>query len=307
MFHVPLRGVLEWATIEDSGRLLSRVCDSTVPEEFWCNFYNIGSGPEYRLTNYEFEQIVLKAVSCPKPEKIFEPKWFVLRNFHGQWYLDSDRLENYLHFRANMPLDEYIEKHVRSHVPWYYRLAVLCPPFIIKAVMRMVANTRRWGTQWWIKNNDQQRIAAYYGSKEAYDAIPGWDKVDLSRPSDVPSTLIKHGYDESKPRQEWTLEDMQEAAQFRGGKCLSTSMEKGDFRTPLLWECADGHQFKASPALVLLGGHWCPECSVPTPEHMVWDYNRIAKVNPFFGQVWTPLHGTEETDSYDEHIFDGWE
>ncbi|MBO4370711.1 MAG: NAD(P)-dependent oxidoreductase, partial [Paludibacteraceae bacterium] len=134
MFHVPLRGVLEWATIEDSGRLLSRVCDSTVPEEFWCNFYNIGSGSEYRLTNYEFEQYLLKTISCPKPEKIFEPKWFVLRNFHGQWYLDSDRLENYLHFRANVPIAEYFKKNLGSHVPWFYHLAVLCPPFIIKAV-----------------------------------------------------------------------------------------------------------------------------------------------------------------------------
>ncbi|MBO4621454.1 MAG: NAD-dependent epimerase/dehydratase family protein, partial [Paludibacteraceae bacterium] len=26
MFHVPVRGVLEWATVEDSGRLLERVC-----------------------------------------------------------------------------------------------------------------------------------------------------------------------------------------------------------------------------------------------------------------------------------------
>ena len=28
MFHVPVRGVLEWATVEDSGRLLERVCRS---------------------------------------------------------------------------------------------------------------------------------------------------------------------------------------------------------------------------------------------------------------------------------------
>ena len=34
MFHVPIRGVLEWATIEDSGRLLLNVCKDDVPE-FW--------------------------------------------------------------------------------------------------------------------------------------------------------------------------------------------------------------------------------------------------------------------------------
>lgn len=102
MFHVPLRGMLEWATVEDSGRLLANVCSDDVPAEFWCNFYNIGSGKEYRLTNYEFECYLLDTISCPRPEKIFEPYWFVTRNFHGQWYLDSDKLEEYLHFRANV-------------------------------------------------------------------------------------------------------------------------------------------------------------------------------------------------------------
>ena len=37
MFHVPIRGVLEWATVEDSGRLLERVCRPEVPEAFWNN------------------------------------------------------------------------------------------------------------------------------------------------------------------------------------------------------------------------------------------------------------------------------
>jgi nucleoside-diphosphate-sugar epimerase len=30
MFHVPIRGVLEWATVEDSGRLLERVCRDNI-------------------------------------------------------------------------------------------------------------------------------------------------------------------------------------------------------------------------------------------------------------------------------------
>ena len=71
-FHVPLNGVLEWATAEDSGRLLANVCEEEVPEEFWNRFYNISSGPSFRLTNYEFEQKLLKAIGCPAPEKIFE-------------------------------------------------------------------------------------------------------------------------------------------------------------------------------------------------------------------------------------------
>ena len=301
MFHVPLRGVLEWATVEDSGRLLANVVEDNVPDEFWNNFYNIGSGKEYRLTNYEFECKLLDTISCPRPEKIFEPQWFVLRNFHGQWYQDSDRLENYLHFRANIPVDEYF-KQMGKKLPWFYSLARIVPSFIIKMAMRPMAYKKKWGTQYWINNNEKLRIAAYYGSMEAYKAIKPWKEQDLSRPSETPLIDIKHGYDESKPRAELDIDDMREAASFRGGKCLSESMVKGDLATPLEWQCAEGHKFKASPALILLGGHWCPEC---TP--MPWNYDHIAKSNPFFAQIWYPIHDKEENNFYGEDIFNGWE
>ena len=300
MFHVPLRGVLEWCTVEDSGRLLANLCEDGLPEDFWCRFYNISSGPEYRMSNYEFECRLLKAISCPPPEKIFDPQWFVLMNFHGQWYTDSQVLEDYLHFRANVPVDEYFRRMSRQ-VPRYYHLAKAVPPALLKRVMRTMAYKPQWGTQWWIENDIKPRIRAYYGSKERWAAIPDWAHQDLSRPSDKP-VLLDHGYDETKPRTEWTIEDMRQAAAFRGGKCLSASMEKGDFRTPLEWQCQFGHRFKASPALVLLGGHWCPDC-LPTP----WNYPMIAKGNPFFAQVWYATHERGENEVYGEEIFEGWE
>lgn len=301
MFHVPLRGVLEWATVEDSGRLLANMCEDNVPDEFWNRFYNIGSGKEYRLSNYEFECKLLKAIHCPPPQKIFRPEWFVLRNFHGQWYLDSDVLENYLHFRANVPVDEYFT-NMGKQLPWFFNLAAIVPGFIIRWAMRPMAYKKKWGTQWWIKHNEKQRISAYYGSLERYKAIPDWKHQDLSHPSETDIVKIDHGYDEQKPRSEWTIDDMRKAAEFRGGKCLSETMEKGDFRTPLEWECQFGHKFKASPVLVLEGGHWCPEC-LPTP----WNYDEIAKGNPFFAQVWKPLHGENEHNQYGEEVFEGWE
>ena len=52
MFHVCINGVLEWATVEDSATLLLRCCQDNVPEDFWRGFYNIGSGKQYRLTNF---------------------------------------------------------------------------------------------------------------------------------------------------------------------------------------------------------------------------------------------------------------
>ena len=71
MFHVPITGVLEWATVEDSGRLLANLCTLDLPDEFWNRFYNISSGPDYRLSNFEFETLLLDAIHCPGPKKIF--------------------------------------------------------------------------------------------------------------------------------------------------------------------------------------------------------------------------------------------
>ncbi len=300
MFHVPLRGVLEWTTIEDSGRLLANLCEESVPEDFWNRFYNIGSGPEYRLSNYEFECKLLGAIHCHRPEKLFEPQWFVLRNFHGYWYLDSQKLEDYLHFRGNIPVDDYFKRMGKS-VPWFYHLSAIVPSLIIKQVLKRLAYKEKWGTQSWIKNKETSRISAYYGSVEAWEKIPDWKHQDLSHPSEQ-AIVLDHGYDESKPIEEWTIDDMRQAAAFRGGKCLSEEMTKGDIHTKLEWECQFGHRFKASPALILLGGHWCPEC-LPSP----WNYDEIAKGNPFFAQIWYPTHSKEEHNRYGEEIFEGWE
>ncbi|MDR0287714.1 MAG: NAD(P)-dependent oxidoreductase, partial [Clostridiales bacterium] len=144
MFHVVLRGVLEWATVEDSATLLANVCSDDVPEEFWRRFYNIGSGKEYRITNYEFEQYLLGAIGMGKdaPRKIFEPNWFIIQNFHGQWYIDSDLLEEYLHFRHNVPIQEYFDK-LSATIPFYFKLSFLAANPVGKFFMKRIAKTPR--------------------------------------------------------------------------------------------------------------------------------------------------------------------
>lgn len=174
-FHVPVGGVLEWATIEDSGRLLAQVCEDWVPEEFWNRAYNISSGAQYRMTNYEFESRLLDALGLPGPEKVFEPQWFALKNFHGMWYKDADVLEEYLHFRANVPVDEYFAA-MKSKLPWFYSLAFLAPAWAVRMFMKPYAFEKGMGTQWWAAN-DEEKFLAYYGSREAYEAIRSWDDV----------------------------------------------------------------------------------------------------------------------------------
>ena len=327
MFHVPIRGVLEWATVEDSGRLLERVCRPEVPAEFWKNYYNIGSGEQYRLSNYEFEQLLLDCIGCPEPEKIFNAKWFTTRNFHGMWYIDGDKLENYLHFRANIPVKDYFAQMAKEDsVPMGIKFAAKTKiaklfPRCVKLAMYAMACSKEHGTQWWIKKSVNgtpeekqkvaKRIAAYYGSIEAYNAIPDWKNTDLSHNSNE-YTLLNHGYDEQKPKELFTIEDMQAAAAFRGGKCLSTEMVQGDWDTPLEWQDANGNTFTATPRLILLGGHWSPydmpfpyegEKQAPRP----WDWDKVAKKNPFFAQLWAPLHDPNEDNTYGPEVFEGWE
>ena len=183
-FHVPVGGVLEWATIEDSGRLLAQVCEDWVPESFWNKAYNISSGEQYRMTNYEFETRLLKGLGLPGPEKVFEPQWFALKNFHGMWYTDADKLDEILHFRANVPVDEYFAT-MKSKLPWFYKLAFLAPAWAVKMFMKPFAYEKGRGTQWWVEN-DPEKFKAYYGSREAYDAIKSWDDV---RPASLEKNL----------------------------------------------------------------------------------------------------------------------
>ncbi len=183
-FHVPLRGVLEWITAEDSGRALERACRPDVPDSFWCRCYNLGGGADYRMTNYEFERRLLKAMGCPPPEKIFKPNWFATENFHGMWYADSDILDDILHFRSGVSPDAYF-KRMRTELPFYFRLAPLAPAAALRMFMRKVASAPDLGTLWWIKHNEESRIRTFWGSREAWESIPDWKGLDLSRPDDV--------------------------------------------------------------------------------------------------------------------------
>ncbi len=280
MFHVPINGVLEWATVEDSGRLIECLCRDDVPDSFWNHFYNISSGPQYRMTNFEFEKYLLKAANCPPPQKIFEPNWFVLKNFHGQYFLDSDKLENIFHFRANIPVEEYFLQ-MSKKLPWFYKLAKIVPPFILKLVLKRLANKKNYGTQYWIKNRVVEKIKPYYGSIEKYQKIPKWNEFDFIEPLKYEDAVpISHGFDESKLLSELSLAEISKAAEFRGGKLLSTEYS-GSENEKLLWQCHKGHEFQASVKLILEGGHWCPECLPPK-----WDNEDLVKNSPFFAQIY---------------------
>lgn len=277
-FHVPLTGVLEWVTDEDVARALISCVLIELPDGFWRNFYNVSSGPDYRLTNYEFMQIMLRTLHCPPCEKIFDARWFAKDNFHGMWYEDSDELENWLHFRCGMRADAYFHELERS-LPFYFKLAGIVPSFLIKFFMKQIAFKSPLGPLYWWKNNDRKRLDSFFGKEVTLEDLKNWDELDLERPN-TEAILLDHGYDESKRDSSIDIEDMRKAAEFRGGICVSENMQIGDLDQPLEWECREKHRFKASPRLVLKGGHWCPECFHPDA-----DLDKEASGNPFYAQV----------------------
>ena len=262
-FHVPLEGVLEWVTPEDSARLMEGVCHEDVPEYFWRRFYNIGGGTSYRLTNYQFIKRILSSIGAPVPEKVFEPSWFATRNFHGMWYNDSDRLEEIIPFRSGVNVDEYFEI-MSKRAPWWISMARIIPGGMMKAVMKKVAKTPKLGTLWWIRNNDLPRIEAAFGSPDIQQAIGDWNAHEwrLNNPP-APDKVEKYpsGYSFDPEIDTFTPDRLKELAAMHGGEVIMPSDSVSiDANSEVVFICNNGHRFSATPRMVAAGGHWCPEC-----------------------------------------------
>ena len=277
MFHQPLNNVLEWITDDDSGRMLANICIKDLPNTFWKNIYNVGGGESCRANNYQFTSSILQTIGVKDIKKIFEPNWFASKNFHGQYYLDSHVLNDYLDFREES-LEDFGER-LKMQVKFPTNLLKFMPNFFIKYfVMKIIAQSPN-GTLNWIKTKNMEKINAYWGSLEKWREIGDWSDFHIQ--SDYSNILaLDHGYDESKDEHLININDIKSAANFRGGECLSPTMVVGDLDTKLLWKCSFNHEFYASPRLVLKAGHWCQECAAPP-----WDDEEIAKQNPFFAQV----------------------
>ncbi len=303
MFHNCLDNVLEYVSDRDSGRLIGNLCQyeftEKLPEDFWNHIYNIGGGETCRVSTYEMYQVLYGAIGFKNLDHVINPKWYATRNFHGQYYLDSDKLENFLHFRQD-GMEYFYECYLNNLGFQATAAKILCKlpggqklmGTIMKKMFSKPALSEH-GTVHFIRDNVQDHIDAYWGGKKKWEAIP--DKLsEFQHFTDWNKKVyLDHGYDEEKSPEELDLEDVKKAAVFRGGKCLSSTMEKGNWQKKLQFTCAFGHTFEASPKLMLEGGHWCPHC-----ERESWNYAQRAQADPFFAQVWKPLHDETETRVY---------
>ena len=278
MFHQPLNNLLEWITAIDSGRLLTNLCLKDLSDDFYRKVYNIGGGKTCRLNNYDFMTKMLSVVNVKDIEEVFEPNWFATRNFHGQYYLDSDVLNDVLDFRRES-IDDFIKRLKLNIKPTTSILKIIPKPIIKKYIMKQICKSES-GPLAWIKNNETAKINAYFGSLKEYNKIPTWKDLDILTTSDE-VIILNHGYDENKNLEDLSLEDLKQAAIFRGGMFLEKEYKFDQFYKPLKWQCGFGHNFNASPNLVLKTGHYCPQCQSQSS-----NFVEIAKINPFFAQVW---------------------
>ena len=277
MTHSPFAGVMEWVSAEDSARLLVGATSTDVPEEFWGGIYNIGGGEGWRLTNWELQTTLGAAMGVTDIRRWYDRNWFALRNFHGHWYTDSDRLQELIPFRRDS-LQDAVGRAI-AEAPASVRAAGKVPPSIVKhLVMKRLARRSR-GTMAAVRAKTFDEIDAHFGSYAEWEGIGDWSTFTPPQPERTPA-FLDHGYDESKHPSEWTSLDYVEAATFRGGELLTVSAVPGGIRTPLVWRCAFDHVFAASPLLVLHGGHWCPDCVRDSA-----GYVQQAERNRFLAQI----------------------
>jgi nucleoside-diphosphate-sugar epimerase len=299
MLHQPINSFMENLSDRDAGYGLINCLDIPEDSDFWRRAYNMGGGPGMRCTAYEYANMSCQLLGLSGIEACSERKWFALRNFHMQHYEDSHVLNEYLHHWRD-DLDSYWEA-LRADMPAGMKaLGFLCRlPLVRKPVesvayqmLRRSAEDHPNGTAYWYKQRCDMRISAFYKDYETYEAIPDWE-IDMPQLDPEPEwQRLDHGYDESK--EQLDLGELQGAARFRGGECLSNQWD-GDLYSTLTWRCSFGHEFTGKPYTILKAGHWCPVCVAPP-----WNFDAVAKHDSFFAQVWTPNHDEDEDNFYPE-------
>ncbi|MBN2379979.1 NAD-dependent epimerase/dehydratase family protein [candidate division WOR-3 bacterium] len=292
MFHQPLGQHIEMCTPRDAGFGLVQTLEQPLDSDFWCRVYNQTGGPSCRFVYYNYLERMFRLLGIGDMRRLMEPGWFCLRNFHDAWYADSRILDGYLHHQRES-YASHIDQ-VSAAVPWYMKLARFVPAPVIKQLFIKPLAESKDGPLYWKKHPEEMplRIKAFYGSASNRCQERRWEDVLGSCPAG--SRILEHGYDERKSVDDLSMGELRKAAGFRGGELLS-SHYSGDRSYKLLWRCAFGHEFYASVAAVLLGGHWCPECEAPP-----WNYDSIASKNPFLAQAYYNTHEKEENNFYSE-------
>lgn len=75
---------------------------------------------------------------------------------------------------------------------------------------------------------------------------------------------------------------------------MSETFAAGDLYTPVEWKTQDGDVFTARPYSVLRAGHWFNR----TYKENVWEFDRLARKDGVYAQIWYDTHGRDERYVY---------
>lgn len=303
MFQTVLDEPYEWITDVDTGIMIRHLVEYDQEkklEGFWNQIYNIGGGISCRNCGYEVLNEGFKLMGRSIKD-LFDPNWIMTRNFHGMWFADSDILENWLHFRTES-IKQFWVRMGRKY--WYFKFAKYLPKSWIRKMVFYPLLKCEDAPIYWVNNKIDDKVYANYGGYDKFNAIPkDWKHMVLFAESPTYEDakikdlyahrfILNHGFDESKPKEELDIKDMEQAAKFRGGHCLSKTMTKGDLYTKLKWVDHKGNEFMASPYTILFGGFWSPFVAEGNP----WEYGPLAKVAPFYEQIYKDDFSYKEFD-----------
>ena len=313
MFHTCPNVPIEWSTANDSGRLIKRIVEYDTEgkiDGFWKKMYNIGGLEKQRVTGFDTFNDGFKIIGGSS-EKFMKPHWSATRNFHCMWFYDSRDLDNIFHYVQDS-FSGYWDDILKAHP--IYAAGKIVPPKLLSKIVIQRLLTDHNAPMYWINSGNVPKVQAYFGGMDKAKALPtDWKDYPLfcrNQIADQKYTyeeyldeskvkergmLLSHGYDESKKDEDLDLEDMKQAAKFRGGEVVSKTMEKGDLYTKLEWKCHKGHTFKSSPFTVIKAGHWCPECCEKID---TWNFDEVAKHSEFFAQIWYDTHDKDENYLY---------
>ena len=304
IFHTALNAPLEWVSARDSGYLIRCILERDHAEgipAFWNNIYNIGAGQAGRRTGVDTFDDGFSLVGG-SAEKFLKPNWFATRNFHGMWFSDADELESLFHYQRDS-VQEYWEEIGRHHK--LFAIGRLIPAKLIERFLfQRLTRHPNSPCRWLADGAIAQTTAVFKSPENAKKLSPHWSDHKLLARDDFgdyaaarsceAAVPLAHGYDEQKQLSDLTVDELCEAAEFRGGALITNEYCRAPYRK-LKWRCHDGHEFEASPFTILRGGHWCPVCCQPAP----WIFDRVAKYSPFHAQVWYDTHAPEENHVYD--------
>ncbi len=305
MFHTCFNAPLEWVTAEDSGRLIANIIKadmengSTLKNNFWGRVFNIGGGLVNCVTGYDVLNDGFEIIGG-NVKNFFDPDFNAIRNFHGVWFSDGDVLNDMFDYQRQSTAD-FWKQFKKTH--GILSAGKIVPKKLIKkfAIERLCKNPN--SPAYWKAHKDTARMLAYFGGDAAYDALgKDWSKFPLlfegkdeqGNPIDYRKLLDKNsapqvdiGYD---PQKEIGYKDLRRIAAMHGGKLLS---QKGGIYDTLEWENSDGQRFRMKGYTVLAGHWWNPSYT-----SYCWDFDRLAKKDRIYAQVWYDSHDPNEDNFY---------